>query len=313
MGLKVVADGFAGAGKTAFAVSMSEVGTIGVVDTESRWQWYTETHPSMKARPEIPGALLGQLIRADEPNPAAARAHWQGVYAHAYGLPRRVRQDVTWLARNDNTIWLAQTMDPILAWHITRVWALDQEIVGIVKDSGSVLWDILQDSKPVKLDPVTGEDKLGGLAWTPVKRTDRRATFTLLKSGKHWIYTAHIQEKMNSKMEVVSTNPWLEKKNPHWADLVIRFHNGPDLKRPRAEVRADKVLGGKGGALRLGSTHEGLTFKRLLDLAGAEFASALAGSSETMEQIDERTKRAVQMVGASPYAKGIDNDPKQGG
>ena len=307
MGLKVIADGEFGAGKTGFAVSANEVGPMGAVDTEQRWQWYTTPHPTVKPRIEPPKEMLATLTGG---NPAAEQ-FWRDIYRIAYGLPRQVRQDKTWLPKSEHVIWLVQTMDPILSWNVTRVWALDPEIVTLVKDSASVLWDILQDSKPVKLNEA-GEDTLGGLGWTPVKRTDRRSTYTLLKSGKNWILTAHIQDKMNKKMEIIARVPWLEKKNPHWSDIIIRFHNDVDWPAPKAEVVKEKVLGGVEGKLKVGSKAEGLTFKRLLMAAGAELATAAPPLMDTMEQIEEKVSRVVNIVSRSPYNPTSDADPKEG-
>lgn len=231
------------------------------------------------------------------------RKAWAGVYVQAYAHPRQVRQDVSWLPKTGNVVWLLQTMDPIAAWNVTKVWAQDETIIGFVKDSASVYWDILQDLK----DP---DEKLGGLAWAPIKRTDRRMTYTLLKSAKHWIITAHTQEKMNAKMEVTARVPWVEKKNPHWADLCVRFHFQPEDAAPRAEVVREKVAGGKDGLLKQGRVVKAPTFKKFMELTGA-VPDLVQAEQPTMEAIEARAKAAITQVRDSAYQPNVDNDPRE--
>ncbi len=301
MGLKVIVDGAFGSGKTALAATLAEVGPVGVCDSEQRWQYYTVPHPHIQPRTAMPPEIMVALNPAGDGKLAKA---WTAVYVEAYAAPRMLRQDVAWLPKTENVVWLVQTMDPINAWNVTRIWANDAGIKGLVKDSASVYWDILQDA-------VDRSSNLGGLAWTPVKRTDRRSTYTLLKSGKHWILTAHTQEKMNAKMEVVARVPWVEKKNPHWADLVLRMHFQENEKVPRCEVVKEKILGGKGGALRKGVIVSGLTFGKLLSMAGTIAEPAKSG--ETMEKVERRVESAVARISKSAYQPGVDNEPKEVG
>lgn len=306
MGLKLIVDGAYGTGKTGFAATLAEVGPIGVADSEQRWQHYTVPHPTERPRTQPPAGLLEMLMGPGPFTDLQAkqlREAWTKAYAAAYAHPRQIRDDVAWLPKTANVVWVAQTMDPIQAWNTSRVWALDPGIVGIVKDSESVYWDVLQDLRE-------DDEKKGGLTWAPIKRTSRRMVYTLMKSGKHWILVAHTQDIMNKAMEVIDTRPWVEKKNPHWADICLQFTRQENTA-PRATVRREKVAAGKAGALAQGKVLVSPSFKGLLGLCGS-LPDLIETPSDTMEQIEARAKAAVSRVAGTAYQPGVDNDPKGG-
>lgn len=287
MGLKIVAYGAVGEGKSIFCLTMAEVCNVGVIDTEQRWQHLTDPHPTVK--PKFPGA----------------EAVKRGVPADVYANPRIIRHDVPWLPKSQNVIWLVQTMDPQYAWECSKIWAQDPEIGGQVRDSASVLWDMLQDSR----DP---DPSLGGLAWVPVKKADRRMVYTLLESKQHWVLVAHVQETMNAEMKVTGTKPWIEKKSPHWADLVLRFSYSNLDPAPKCVVEKQKVLGGLGGAgLKLGTQFLGATFRQIMEKAGGE--RGLVSKAAALGEIEANTKRLLTGASAAPYNPAIDSDPKKEG
>lgn len=282
MGLKQISYGAFGSGKTAFAATMAEVCSIGVIDTEQRWQYYTEPHPTEKPLVPRDPSMLG---------------------ADAYANPRALRQDVDWLPKTSNVIWLVQTMDPMHAWEVSKIWARDGGIGGQVRDSASVLWDMLQDSRDT--DP-----SLGGLAWVPVKRTDRRMVYTLLEGRQHWILIAHLQELMNSEMKVIGTKPWVEKKSPHWADVVMQHVFSSEWPRPKMRVEKEKILGGRGGGLKVGTVLEAPTFRQVLELAGGD--RTVVNKPARLDEIEARTKNLLAQVASSPAQPAADADPKEG-
>lgn len=276
MGLKVIAYGAWGSGKTAFAASAAEVGPMGVVDNEQRWQHYTIPHPTEKARKYL----------------------HEGTEIPAYAYPRLLRQDVAWLPRTEHTIWLVQTMEPGLAWACVQAWAKDPSIKTQVLDSASVLWDLLSDGA---YEAQAENEKLGGLAWVPVKKTFRRITFAMMASGQNWIQIAHRQEILDKAMRVQDVRPWTEKKSPHWADIIAQFVLG-EKGLPRMRVEKEKVLGGAGGtALKSGTILEAPTFKQVLVLAGER--EALPTGSPNMEEIERRASATVAAVAGTPTRK----------
>lgn len=288
MGLKILNYGMEGSGKTAFAVTLSEVGNIGVVDTESRWQFYTEPHPTAKPKKPSDAKL------------AAAPPEIKAVLEMVYANPRRIRQDVPWLPRNDNIIWLVQTLDPSYAWEVSKIWARDKSICGQVQDSRSVIWDLLGDTR--KTHSASGKE-LGGLAWEPVKKTDRRMNYTLIEGEQHFVLNAHKQELMNSKMEVIGTRAWAEKRTGHWIDLTLLFATSSISGLPCARVEKEKILGGLGGALKLGTILDHPNFKQILALSGLQANVAPVGS---IDAILERTDKLVNQIAASPVIQGVD-------
>lgn len=281
MGLKTIAYGLQAAGKTAFAVTMAEVGNIGVIDSEERWQWYTEPHPTVAPR---------------KPSEAAIKA---GAPADVYANPRIIRRDKKWLPKSDNVIWLVQTMDPMLAWTCSKIWANDPSIVGQVRDSASVLWDMLQDTR----ETVSANGKeLGGLSWAPVKKVDRRMIYTLIESGQHFILNAHKQEIMDKEMHVIGSKPWVEKRSPHWVDLILQFARGSEDKVPKCRIEEEKILGGLNDALAKGTVVMGPTFKQILELAGGARAAVTAATP--LSTIDSNTKALVNETTGQPVIQG---------
>lgn len=270
MGLKIISYGLFGSGKTALAATMAEVCDIGVVDSEQRWQWYTEPHPTVKPK---------------RPSDAAIKA---GAPADVYANPRILRHDVAWLPKSENVIWLVQTMDPNLAWECGKIWGRDKSIGGQVRDSASVLWDMLQDTR----ETVSANGKeLGGLSWGPVKRVDRRMHYTLIESGQHYILNAHKQEMYNKEMQVIGSKPWVEKRSPHWVDLVLQTAFGSEDKAPKVRIEEEKLLGGIGGALKKGSVMHEPTFKKILMAAGGMREAITAATP--IDVIDSNTKALV--------------------
>jgi hypothetical protein len=284
MGLKLLDYGLFGCGKTNFAATMAEVCDIGVIDTESRWQYYTDPHPTVKPK---------------RPSDEAVK---RGVPPLIYANPRRLRQDIAWLPKSEHVIWLVQTMDPTEAWECRKIWGTDPSIGGQVCDSASVIWDMLQDSR--ETHSANGKE-LGGLSWAPVKRVDRRMTYTILEVGQHFIANCHKQEIMNKEMQVTGSRPWAEKRMAHWFDLVLQFAFGSEDAAPKARIEEEKILGGMGGALKKGTVLAAPTFKQILTLAGGErkvLTDVLPQST-----IDERTQQLVNQVAAMPPIPGVDS------
>lgn len=290
MGLKCLDFGLFGSGKTGFAATMAEICDIGVIDTEQRWQHYTDPHPT--AKPKVPSA-------------AAIKA---GCPPLIYANPRILisRPDLTWLPKTNHIIWLVQTMDPNIAWECRKIWATDPTIGGQVVDSASVLWDMLQDSRD------TENEKLGGLSWAPVKRLDRRMTYTNVNSGQHYIANCHKQELMDKEMHIIGSRPWAEKRSGHWFDLVLQFVFSSEDKAPKLRVDEEKILGGVAGALKKGTIIDGgPTFKQILTRAGGD--RSVVTKMESIEQVEISTQKLVNQTASSPSIPGVDSPVSKGG
>src|SRR5258708_7239356 len=123
MGLKTIAYGPWSAGKSWLGLSMAQGGPIGLIDTEQRMEGDTE------AAPETPGPF-------------------------PFDRPRVVLPTLAPLAPAASTIYLVQTNEIAVAGRAIEGWARDSRIVGMVLDSGSVLWDLLMDTRD-ESDPRT--------------------------------------------------------------------------------------------------------------------------------------------------------------
>lgn len=288
MGLKLLDYSEPGCGKTVFAATMAEVCDIGVVDTEARWQYLTDPHPT--AKPKRP----------------SEEAIKRGVPELIYANPRRLRQDVPFLPKTDHVIWLVQTMDPTEAWECRKIWGTDPTIGGQVADSGSVLWDMLQDSRQEFSD---AGKPLGGLSWAPVKKVARRMVYSILETEQHFIENCHKQEMMSKEMVVTGSRPWNEKRAAHWFDIVMQFARGSEDPAPKARIERQKILGGIGGALKEGTVLVAPTFKQILTLAGGE--RKVLNVAPKQSSIDERTQQLVNQTALVPSIPGVD-DPTGG-
>lgn len=278
MGLKTIGYGPYKSGKSVFGLSMAEVGHIGLIDTEDRMEWYT-------APPASPVPV--------EPFP--------------FDNPRLVRP-LPFLAGARHVVYLVQTKEIAVAGRAIEAWTRDARIAGIVIDSGSVLWDLLQDTRD-ESDPRTAM-----LSWTPVKRTNRRLMYAAMSGGKHLLITAHTQEKykkVGRELAVDGVRPWLEKKTPHWADLTLEFAYPDNSPHPVARVDGEG-LGGQGGLVRgaiigdPGKGEKAPTFGGIL--RRLSYIAPAPRPGPDMDEIEYRNQTTVDAIGGAKPIPEIDGD-----
>lgn len=284
MGLKAIAFGSYKSGKSVFGLSLAEVGPIGLIDTEYRMEWYTTPIIGIPATPP-------RLYYTNE---------------------RRVRPTLPFLSKATHPIYLVQTQEVGVAGAAIEAWAKDPAISGIVIDSGSVLWDLLQDTRD-ESDPKTAM-----LSWTPVKKTNRRLMYAAMASGKHLLITAHTQDrykKVGKELVVDGVRPWLEKKTPHWADLTLQFLYPEGAPHPVVQIDGEGV-GGQGGVVK--GRYLGDYMKKPPDPAPS-FAELLkrldyvpepsATTPLDPDELEYRNRTTVQAVGGQAAVPEIDGEP----
>jgi len=278
MGLKAIAFGSYKSGKTAFGLSMAALGPVGVIDTEDRLEWYT-----------VPAVT--------QPRP------------FPFDNPRRVRP-LPFLAAATGIIYLVQTKEVGRVGQAVEGFTRDASLVGVVIDSGSVVWDLLQDTRD-ESDPRTAM-----LSWAPVKKTNRRLMYAAMSGGKHLLITAHTQEKFTKvgrELVVSGVRPWLEKKTPHWADLTLEFTYPDGAPHPVMRVDGEGV-GGQGGIVRgaiLGDytktpPEPAPTFPGLLQRLA--FVAPPPPGDPDPDELEYRNRTTVEAVGGAPKIPGVDED-----
>ncbi len=283
MGLRVIASAQFKMGKTVFALSMAELGPIGVLDSEGRWQHYTKKHPTIKPGlfpyhcPVLP--KLDNAMCKNNPKLLAA-------------------------LKKATVIYVVQTKDLQEGGRAVAEWTTNPDLIGIVIDSGSVLWDLFQDTRD------DSDPKTAMLSWTPIKKFLKRFHYSLDYGGKHIIETAHVQDvikKVGSEFVTTGQRPWLEKKTPHWADMTISFEYPQGAKWPSLIVEGEGI-GGAGGLTR-GVKMENCTFGELVRLTGATVGDDALTPAMAPQEVEYRNKRAMEKIGKTTVP-GVDDNPK---
>lgn len=283
MGLRVIVSAPYKHGKTVLGVTVAELGPIGVLDSESRWQHFTAPHPSIS--PSKFPFDSPRAIRTDngmcETNPVLRAS----------------------LSRA-SVAYVVQTKDIGEAGRAVAEFTGHPDITGIVIDSGSVYWDLFQDTRD------DSDPKTAMLSWTPIKRYLKRFHYALDFGGKHVLETAHVQDiikKVGSEFIKAGERPWLEKKTPHWADLVGTLDYPENAPFPTFIVTGEGI-GGSGG-LRRGARVENPTFAKLVAMAGSAAATAPIRPELPPEEVTYRNSSHLEKIGNSPAVKGVDDNP----
>jgi hypothetical protein len=282
MGLRVIAYAPFKQGKTVLGLTMAELGDVGILDSEARLQHYTIPHPSIQ--------------------PAK----------FPFDHPRAVRIDNEMCALNPKLkealskagcVYVVQTKDIHEAGRAIAEFTSAPGLAGIVIDSGSILWDLFQDTRD------DSDPKTAMLSWTPIKRYLKRFHYSLDYGEKHILETAHVQEvikKVGSEFVKVGERPWLEKKTPHWADLTVSLEYPDNAKWPTMVVQGEGI-GGAGG-LRRGARVENPTFGELVRRVGALEGAITPARPE--EEVTYRNAATLERIGASAPIKGVDDNEK---
>jgi len=153
----------------------------------------------------------------------------------------------------DSKIYTLQTANPASVKKFLAEYAARPDIVTLALDSMSVVWDQLTSTVQGRQD------------WPAVKRPLRQLQYLALSSGKHYIFTAHRNNLYSEDMtKKIGEFPWSDKKDPHWADLIL------ELKFPQGASRPDACVEGErsAGILKVGMTLRNPTFPELAKLLG---------------------------------------------
>lgn len=274
MGLKSIVFGPYKSTKTTFCLTMAEAGPLGAVDTEGRWQWLTIPHPTIK-----PGTF-------------------------PFDNPRQIRPDLTYLPKIEHPIYLVETQQFDRCGKAMEGFTSNKSIVSVCCDSDSVIWDLLQDTRD------TSDPRVAMLAWGEVKRFWRRLHYAMASGNKHLVVTAHAQDiykKVGSEIVTVGTKPWLEKKTPHWVELILELqlpeaHVGMPPPSPQMKVIGEGI-GGVGG-LHKGAIIETPTFMKILNRV-----KHIPTQREelTPGELDYRNAATVAKIAGSPKPTSTDS------
>lgn len=284
-------------GKTVFGLTMFECGTIYIIDTEARVHHYTVPHPGVDPasfpfdNPRIP-RLDNHMVQS---NPVLKAAFEAGISkGHKIYLVQSIALDVI--------------KDALYAFNRSP------EIFGGVVDSSTVIWDYIMDLRDTSNDVGSGTDLK---SWIGPKTYNRRMFHGFIASGKHVLVTAHPQEKLKLKeladgrreFVVDKVIPHVEKKVPHWADMVVAMEVPPkDPKHPDAPIFprlrvVDEGLGGLGGLTR-GARMENPTYKALIDRLGG-LTTPL--SVPNLDRDDAASAAVLDKIGSGPRIPNTDS------
>lgn len=283
-------------GKTVLGLSAVEIGAVGYCDNEYHARPYLEPHASVR-----PGEF-------------------------PFNMPMQTRSDLGMCQSNPviaaafasrHPIFLIESMEFDEVMGATEAFAADPRIITIVYDSGSVIWDLIGDladeaneESARKNEARTGvyESKIGRLAWSKPKKYLRRMFYAQMRSQKHIYITSHVQEVFkegnDGKLQLVGVKPWMEKKSPHFADLITEAMM-PEVKTdpitgkrtiplPRIKVVGENLGGGPGNCFAKGTIIENPTFARLIAMNAGPGAPASPVVVPNMEELLHRNKAGVE-------------------
>jgi len=188
-------------------------------------------------------------------------------------------------------IALLQSNDQIRIKKFLEAAKDDPRIVTLGLDSASVLWDLASSTVEGRQD------------WGRAKQPLRALQYLALGSGKHYIFTAHLNPLFNDDMtKKIGEFPWSEKKDPHWADYELKLEFGPGMKAPRAIVIGER----SGGRFRPGTVLKDCNFPSLLAIVG-DAGDIQAGAAL---DADEATYRAQVAQAAETPGAAFNNEEK---
>lgn len=248
-GLKVLLESKQKSGKTCFILSACHLGPLAVADTEFAWHNYVMVHPT------INGTDGSKKRYTPRPHVKTML----GVTPDSWPV-----------------IALLQSNDLGRIRSFLQAAAADPEIQTLGLDSASVLWDIASSTVEGRQD------------WGKAKQPLRALQRITMASGKHYLFTAHLNPLFNEDMtKKIGEFPWSEKKDPHWADYELKLEFGPGMKAPRAIVIGER----SGGRFRPGTVLKDCNFPSLLSLVGGDEGKKTELAGEVLSA-EEETYRA---------------------
>lgn len=254
---RVLLAGLPKSGKTIFGLSACALGKVAITDTEYVLQEYVEEHPTAKTPRGFPMYT--------------PMAHVKKLL----GIPASEFPEIAILQSNDLSV---------VRSFLTTV-AADPTVVTIVRDSQSMIWDMVKAT-------VTSRDQ-----WNPAKAPLRIIHGELMASKKHLIMTAHLDRLYNEAMTAtVGEKADTEKKDGYAATWELHLTFGEGMTHPVAKVVGEV----SGGRIPRGTRIENPSFPKFLDLIGRP--RPLLGSVVTAEEAAYRAANEVNLASAAMQA-----------
>lgn len=309
MGLKTMVEALIKHGKTIFALTMSELGPMGYIDTEGRVQHYTTAAPIDEILERYPWI---KTTKAADDGPA----YREGKFWPPYDRPRFLKVGLPAIQNNPallkvaqarHAIFLTEVLDPQNVGFYAQLFNSNKNLVGQAVDTYTDVWDQVQEYK----DPNPKKDRL---AWQEPRKMHRRLLWAQMTGGGHAILITHLKNKyeknVGGDLVVTGMTAATQPMTPRWADLHLRLYL-PDAtdEIPWPQPRAAVMAQGLGGVFRAGEIIDNPTFASILarvetDVPGQEGVSPLLAPAEA----DYRTQRAMDSLGKA--IPGVDDtDP----
>ena len=224
-GLKILLESKQKSGKTCFMLSACRLGPMAVADTEFAWHNYVMKHPEWK--PES-----GSTAKRFTPRPHVKKM---------LGIP----------AEEWPVIALLQSNDQLKIKAFLLKAAKDPKTLTLGLDSASVLWDLASATVEGRQD------------WGRAKQPLRALQYLAMGSGKHYMFSAHLNPLFNDDMtKKIGEFPWSEKKDPHWADYELKLTFGPKMETPQVMIIGER----SGGRFKPGSMLKKCDFPTFLKM-----------------------------------------------
>ena len=303
MGMKVLAEALIKHGKTLFAMSMSELGPMGFVDTEQRTQMYTRgisveeavrKCPWLKAAVQTEAGVKYNLLQKD------------GTLRVPFDDPRVLRDDLPAVMANpvmaavvkaQNVIFLREVLDvQSVGSAIEMYGAQYPALVGQALDTVTDVWDQLQELK----DPDPKKDRL---AWAVPQRLNRRLLWAARLGGGHSIITAHLKpewEKQGGELVKVGMTGAMNRHTPRWADVHLRLYlPDADDAIPFPHPKAGIIGEGTGGVLKKGEIIENPTFAMLVRRV-SYMPDVVPSKAQNPNESEYRTTAVMRAIEGAP-------------
>jgi hypothetical protein len=208
------------------------------------------------------------LLSAAKIGPLAVADTEFGMHNYLIPHPSGAEKRFTLIEPAKKLLGIPLDQHPVIAWVQTNDLAKvksfmqaaskDPEIVTLGVDSASILWDIASSA-------VTGAKERN--EWNHVKQPLRMLQYLILASGKHYIFTAHLNKQFNENMtEVIGELPWSEKKDVHWGDLNLKLTFAGGATQPQGIVLKER----SSGRVKKGSVIPNVSMETVLKLFGQQ-------------------------------------------
>lgn len=301
MGLKILAEALIKHGKTLFALSMSEFGPIGFVDTEQRAQMYTRPATVEEVVAKCPWIKTATQEEKGVKYPLLK----DGVLRVPFDMPRIMRDDMPAVNANPvmraviaagNIIFVREVLD-VVSIGATLEWFGKQHpnLYGQALDTITDVWDQLQEMK----DPDPKKDRL---AWATPKRFDRRIRWAARIGGGPCVITTHLKpeyEKRDGELVKIGTILSASKETPRWADVHIRLFLPDAVNGVPQPPKAGIVGEATGGVVTKGTVIEAVSFGKIARML-TWMPSVERAKAQDPGEAEYRTATAMRKLEGTP-------------